>query len=336
MKSTMDPAERPPDKAKFAPKYRTAQVPAATTRSTMGESLALSDRALSAASDGLERFIFKPVYLVVFACKGFYNADGTDDLLHDREHFALVPAHLARRDFSLARVAIHDKEQDGHNAQGNKREPPVDVEHDADHEDEREDVDEHAKQALHDERLDGVDVAGNAADQVAGPGSVVVRQRQLLYVGVQVATQIVRDPLADTCCEVFVTVREQCIQDGDDHHRGGMRAEECWWGLVPTVSVMLLKSQPWDLRWPMTLSRTILSGHGCRTSATLSPRMHANPSHSERRCGRSRLMMVMRLSRPESLPASVGAASVRVLSPYVCYCFRWSLRRMSEENSLPA
>ena len=53
-------------------------------------------------------------------------------------------------------------------------------------------------------RLDGVDVDGDAADEVAGRLLIVVGEREPLHVGVDEAAQIVRHPLADVGGEVFL------------------------------------------------------------------------------------------------------------------------------------
>ncbi len=49
---------------------------------------------------------------------------------------------------------------------------------------------------------------------------VVVGERELLHVGVQVAAQVVRHPLADAGRKVLVAVGEDGVQQGDDHDAG--------------------------------------------------------------------------------------------------------------------
>ncbi len=80
-------------------------------------------------------------------------------------------------------------------------------------------VDHRAQQPGSDEALNGVDVAGDAADQVAGLFVVVVGERQPLDVGIERAPQVVHHPLADAGGQIFLGVRTDRSDDGDHQRR---------------------------------------------------------------------------------------------------------------------
>ena len=57
---------------------------------------------------------------------------------------------------------------------------PIQVEHDADHAQQSHRVDQHAEQPIRDEALNGFDIVGYAADQVASALLIMKRERQFL------------------------------------------------------------------------------------------------------------------------------------------------------------
>lgn len=66
--------------------------------------------------------------------------------------------------------------------------------------------------------MDGIDVGGDAPDQVAGLRLIVIGERETLHPGIQPAPQIVHDPLASAGGEVFLDVgadgAHQCDREG--------------------------------------------------------------------------------------------------------------------------
>ena len=129
-----------------------------------------------------QTFGLKSLHLVVLAREGFHHADGRQRLFHDGSQFAFFFAHGAGGLLDLAGQVIHHGEQGGHHRQRDQREPPVHVEHYADHADEREYVDEHSEKRGIDKTLYRFDVICNARNQVAGAIFVMLREREPLNV----------------------------------------------------------------------------------------------------------------------------------------------------------
>ena len=69
--------------------------------------------------------------------------------------------------------------------------------------------------------MNGVDVAGDAADQVAGLFLIVIRERQALDMRVKRAPQVVHHPLADAGGEILFGVGANCVHESDGEHGDG-------------------------------------------------------------------------------------------------------------------
>ena len=74
--------------------------------------------------------------------------------------------------------------------------------------------------------LDGIDIAGDAADQIAGAFLIVIGEREPLDVRVQRSAQIMHDPLADAGGNVFFAVGTERVEDGDDEDGDGGIAQD--------------------------------------------------------------------------------------------------------------
>ena len=86
---------------------------------------------------------------------------------------------------------------------------------------------EHTPQeAGHDEALNGIDVAGDATDEIAGLCLIVKGERKPLNVGIKNAPEVVRDPLADAGCDVLFDVRADGVENGDSEHGDGGEFED--------------------------------------------------------------------------------------------------------------
>ena len=79
--------------------------------------------------------------------------------------------------------------------------------------------------------LNCIDVAGHAADQIAGSLLCVKPQRKMLNMAVDPPAQIVHDPLARAGSRIFLDVGERRVEDRDRRPRRSPPAREspsCW------------------------------------------------------------------------------------------------------------
>ncbi len=104
-----------------------------------------------------------------------------------------------------------------------QREPPAQAEHDGHHTHQREAVHQHSQQSRGNKALNGVDVAGQSADQVAGLFLIVEAQGKALNVRVKRVPKVVHDPLAQVGGNVFLRVTAHRAHSGDHQH--GQRGE---------------------------------------------------------------------------------------------------------------
>ena len=157
--------------------------------------------------DALHALHFHAPLLVILAGEDADDAHGRESLADDRDHLAFFLAHRARGLLDLPRIGVDDNEKRGRYRERNQRELPVDIEHHADHSEQREHADQRAQQSGHNEALHRLDIAGDAADQVARVFLVVIRQREALDVVVHGAPQLVQHLLADRHGERFFRER---------------------------------------------------------------------------------------------------------------------------------
>ena len=108
--------------------------------------------------------MLEPSLLVVFSGERFHHANRREHFLQDRHDLALFTADGARSSLDAARETIDDQKEHRRNRKSDQRKLPVEIEHYADHADEREDVDDDAEQHVRDQALNGVNVARHAAD----------------------------------------------------------------------------------------------------------------------------------------------------------------------------
>ena len=67
--------------------------------------------------------------------------------------------------------------------------------------------------------MDGVDITGNAADEIARLFLIVVGKRKPLDMGIERPPQVVHDPLADAGGEILFRVGAKRIRHGNEEHR---------------------------------------------------------------------------------------------------------------------
>ena len=149
------------------------------------------------------------ILLEFLAAKGLDDADRLQTLLHDGDDIALIAAHLVRRVLHLAVEARDEQQQKRCHADSDKREIPIEPEHDSQHPYDGQQVDQDTERSRRSETLDGLDVRGQRGQDWSRLVGVVVAQRQALQVVVYTHAQVVRDPLADTLGVVVVDVARQ-------------------------------------------------------------------------------------------------------------------------------
>jgi hypothetical protein len=125
-----------------------------------------------------------------------------------------------RRRFHLLVEARDEQQQEGRGANGDQREVPVEPEHDADHAEDGQQVDDDAQRSRRREALDRFDVGGQRGQDGAGLVRVVVTERQPVQVVVDAHAQVVRDPLADALGVVVVDIARYCAEQCDDDDGG--------------------------------------------------------------------------------------------------------------------
>jgi len=139
----------------------------------------------------------------------------------------------------------HYEERRG-NRKGDQGKSPIDVQHDSDHAEQSQRIDEHAEKRRVDKILDGTDIASDASNQVSRLCLVVFRQRKPLNMVVECPAKIVRYPLADARRQVFFDVRAGCSYHGDRYNGHDCKIQN--WKLFVTKGVRDKSAQPvWQL-----------------------------------------------------------------------------------------
>ena len=178
-----------------------------------------------AGGDVLPALPVEPLILVVFARERLHHLDRGQLLRDARHQLAFALLHQPRRLLDPLGVDVDEQEHHRRDRQADQREAPVHVEHDAEHADQRQHVDDDAEQRRGDEVLDRVDVAGDAGQQIAGPRLAVLGERQALDALVDHPPQIVRDPLRDAGGQELFAVGADRADHRDQQHAASAKFE---------------------------------------------------------------------------------------------------------------
>ena len=279
----------------------------ATMMSTSGGSLALTLRAAQAEHDAGLTLLVEPAFLELFPGERLHHADGGDRFLDDRGDLALLLLDGARGPFDVAGDAIDHDEQERRHRQPDQRKSPVEVEHDRQHADERQQMEHDAEHRRGDEVLGRVDVARQAHDHVAGLAMLVERQRQPLHVVVEQVPQVEPDALGHGGRQVLLRVGAHRADDGNRHHRKDGHVEDTQ-RIAPTDQPGPEARGSTGLS-PSTWSKITLSGHGSSRSATPSTSIATNAIASRCQCGRSRRAMCRRVVATWAPPSGGGSVA---------------------------
>ena len=121
-------------------------------------------------------------------------------------HAAIALANMVAED-------ARDDENQRQNGEGQKRQPPIDGEHDGGHDGQREGVIDDGQHAVGKHVVDGVHVGGEARDQAADGVNIEESDVHALHVAENVAAQIEHDLLADPLHQVNLDELEEVGRD---------------------------------------------------------------------------------------------------------------------------
>src|SRR5271157_5013160 len=144
--------------------------------------------------------------LHVLPPKGFDDPHGFQTLLHHGNDFRLLFADLVRRLLHRLLESRYEEQQEGRHRDRDHGEVPVQPEHQAQHGNDGEQVNQNIQGRGRGETLDGLDVGGHHAQKITGQVAVVVAKREALQMMIGAHTQIVGHPLADALGVVVVNV----------------------------------------------------------------------------------------------------------------------------------
>ncbi len=111
-------------------------------------------------------------HLEVLAAEGLDGAHRAQAFLDHGDDLALPRLHIARDVLDRLLEAEHEQQQEGHDCDRDQREVPVEPEHQAQHEDDRDDVHDDRQRRRRRGGLHRRDVAGDGRHQGAGPAAV--------------------------------------------------------------------------------------------------------------------------------------------------------------------
>ncbi len=146
--------------------------------------------------------------------------------MHDRSNLSLFLSNFARSFLNPASVAEDNDKQRRSHGKSDQCEFPVKVEHHTNHANQGDDIDQYSEQPLRNETLNGIDIAGNTADQIARTILIVKSKRKFLDVKVDRSSHIVADPLRNTGSEILFEVAGNGIQQRDPQHRQACKLQQ--------------------------------------------------------------------------------------------------------------
>ena len=208
-----------PARMSAAPRHSTTAVHRATVTVTMGESNDFTRRAASAAFTVAWLTSLSSSCSVVFSSEGLDDPHGLQALLHHGDDFRLFLAHLVRRFLHRLLESRHEEQQEGGHRDRDQGEVPVQPEHQTEHGDDGQQVNQNVQGGGGGKTLDGLDVGGHRAQQVAGLVGIVVAEREALQMMIGAHPQIVGHPLPDALGVVVVNVGGDRAEHGNHHER---------------------------------------------------------------------------------------------------------------------
>ena len=139
-------------------------------------------------------------------------------MLYHGDDLALFLTDFVGRLFHRLLEARHEEQQKWRDPHGDQGEIPVEPEHQTEHADDGQQIDEDVEGGRRGETLDGLDVGGDGAEKSAGLMGVVVAEREALQMMVGAQAEIVGHPLPDALGVVVVDVGGERSQHRDNDH----------------------------------------------------------------------------------------------------------------------
>lgn len=206
------------------PRHSTRAVHAATTTATIGETTDFT-RRVERGVHGLLAGDRQLLFLQGFAIERLHDPDRLQPLFGHGDDVGLSAADLMGCGLDRLADTGDEQQQQRCDRECDQREIPLQVEHQAEHADDRQQVGGDPQCRGGCEILDGVDVVGQRREDRPDPVSVEVAQRELLQMVIGTGTQIVADALADRLGEVVGRVGGDGgdHRDDDHHDRGQTR-----------------------------------------------------------------------------------------------------------------
>ena len=155
--------------------------------------------------------------LLVLLREGLHDLDRRHAPLHERIDPAFEIAHLGRDVDDLAVERGDQREQHRHDRQRQHGQQRVHREQHDQHAAEQHQRRQDRQQPVHDHRLHGETVGGDAVHQIADPLAAVIAERQPLQMRVEVAAQIVDHRLPDPDRRVVVPAGQRAGAEMHQH-----------------------------------------------------------------------------------------------------------------------
>ena len=113
----------------------------------------------------------------------------------------------------------YEEQQEGRNSNRDHGEVPVQPEHQTEHGDDGQQVNQNIQRRRRGEALNGLNIGGHRAQQIAGLVSVVIAEREALKMMIGAHPQIVGHPLPDAFRVVVVNVSRDSAQQRNHYER---------------------------------------------------------------------------------------------------------------------
>ena len=159
----------------------------------------------------------------VLCAEGLHRSHRLESCLEHVDDVALTAPHFMRRALDRSPESRNEQQQKRRDGHDDEREVPVEPEHQAEHADDRHEIDEDAQRRRRHKVLDGSDVVRNRAEDQSRLVRVVVVEREAFRVVVQPQAEVIGHPLAHALRVVAVDVRRDATEHGEQHQREGRR-----------------------------------------------------------------------------------------------------------------
>jgi hypothetical protein len=164
-------------------------------------------------------YVFQFLLLQVLASEGLDDPHGFQTLLHHRDDFRLLFAYFVRG-FLHRLLESRDKEQqEGGHPNRDHGEVPIEPEHQTEHGNDSEQVNQDVQGRGGGEALDGLNIGGHRAQKSPRLMGIVVAERKALQMVVGPHAQIISHPLADTLGVIVVDIARDRADQSNHHER---------------------------------------------------------------------------------------------------------------------